>query len=330
MAIGKASDFKVYQDQYQSGIVEVLTQNSKAFNDASRGALVLNTVSRRGDYSQAAFFQSVTNLVSRRDTTSTSTATDLALTEEEIISVKLNRKIGPVAQTRDAFRKIAAGRTSEELSFILGQQSAVAMQLDMLNSALRAARAALANQATNLYTIPTNGTLATSGLVSGLSKFGDAADQIVAWVMHSKPYYDLVANQIAANIYGVSNFNVAQGTPVTLNRPVIVTDSDALIVTGGSGSTAFTNYYTLGLTVGGALVENTEQEELVVIDITGNENLVVRYQGEFAYNLGVKGFKYDITNGGANPADSAVATGSNWDPAMTSLKNWAGVTIQSR
>jgi hypothetical protein len=330
MAIGKASDFVVYQEQYQSGIVEVLTQNSKAFNDASRGAIVLNTISRRGDFSQAAFFSSVTNLISRRDTTSTSAATDLALAENEIISVKLNRKIGPVGQTRDAFRKIAMGKTSEELSFILGQQSAIAMQLDMLNSALRATRSALANQATNLYTVPTNGTLNTAGLVSGLSKFGDAADQVVAWIMHSKPYYDLVANQITANILNVSNFNVAQGQPVTMNRPVIVTDSDALVVSGGSGSTAFTNYYTLGLTVGGALVESTEQEELVVIDITGLENLVVRYQGEFAYNLGVKGFKYDITNGGANPADSAIATGSNWDTAMTSFKNWAGVTIQSR
>lgn len=330
MAIGKASDFVVYQDQYQSGIVEVLTQNSKAFNDASRGAIVLSTISRRGDFSQAAFFQSISGLVTRRDTTSTAASTDLALTEEEIVSVKLNRKIGPVGQTRDAFRKIAAGRTSEELSFILGQQSAVAMQLDMLNSALTGTRAALVNQATNLYTVPTNGTLNTIGLVSGLSKFGDAADRVVAWIMHSKPYYDLVANQITANIYGVSNFNIAQGTPVTLNRPVIVTDSEALAVAGGSGSTAYTNYYTLGLTVGGTLVENTEQEELVVIDITGLENLVVRYQGEFAYNLGVKGFKYDITNGGANPVDSAVGTGSNWDPAYTSLKNWAGIVIQSR
>jgi len=330
MAIGKASDFVVYQDQYQSGIVEVLTQNSKAFNDASRGAIVLSTISRRGDFSQAAFFSNVTNLVSRRDTTSTAAAGDLALSEEEIISVKVNRKIGPVGQTRDAFRKIAAGRTSEELSFILGQQSAVAMQLDMLNSSLRATRAALANQASNLYTVPANATLNTLGLVQGLAKFGDAADRIVAWIMHSKAYYDLVANQITANIYGVSNFNIAQGSPVTLNRPVIITDSDALAVDGGAGSTAYTNYYTLGLTVGGALVENSEQEELVVIDITGLENLVVRYQGEFAYNLGVKGFKYDITNGGANPADAALGTGSNWDPAYASLKNWAGIAIQSR
>jgi len=206
----------------------------------------------------------------------------------------------------------------------------VAMQLDMLNSSLRATRAALANQASNLYTVPANATLNTLGLVQGLAKFGDAADRIVAWIMHSKAYYDLVANQITANIYGVSNFNIAQGSPVTLNRPVIITDSDALAVDGGAGSTAYTNYYTLGLTVGGALVENSEQEELVVIDITGLENLVVRYQGEFAYNLGVKGFKYDITNGGANPADAALGTGSNWDPAYASLKNWAGIAIQSR
>src|SRR5262245_50036231 len=47
--------------------------------------------------------------------------------------------------------------------------------------------------------------------------------------MHSKPYYDLVQSQINANITGISNFAIAQATPVTLNRPVIITDSSSLV-----------------------------------------------------------------------------------------------------
>jgi len=271
----------------------------------------------------------LSGLVSRRDTTSTSAATDLNITQDEWVSVKLNRKIGPVNQSRDSFRKIMAGKTEEEMSFIIGQMVAKGMQLDMLNAALTAAAAALANQAAVAYTVPTSGKLDTAGLVSGLSKFGDAAGEVAVWVMHSKPYYDLVQSQITNNIYGVSNFAVAEGAPVTLNRPVIVTDSAGLVTVTGSGSTAVTTYATLGLTSAGVLVENTEQEELIVQDVTGGENLGVRMQGEFAYNLGLKGFKWDIANGAANPTNAALATGSNWDPCRTSFKDFAGLVISS-
>lgn len=324
MAIGKASDFKVYQDQFQAGVIETLTQNANAFNAASRGAVVLTTASRRGDYSQQAFFKNIANLVTRRDTTSVLDVTDLGMTQDEWVSVKLNRKIGPVAQTRDAFRKILAGMTAQEMSLVLGQQAGVGMRIEMLNSALRAARSALANQAAVTHTIAANGTMTTAALVSGLAKFGDAADRIVAWVMHSKAYYDLVQQQITANIDGISNFNIAQASPVTLNRPVVIVDSPALIVTGTPDL-----YHTLGLTAGGIVVENTETEELVVEDVTGKENLIVRYQGEYAYNVGVLGFKWDITNGGANPADAALGTGTNWDTTRDSFKDFAGIDIVS-
>lgn len=66
----------------------------------------------------------LSGLVSRRDTTSTGAATDQTMTQDEWVSVKLNRKIGPVLQSRDSFRKIMAGKTEQEMSFILGQMSA--------------------------------------------------------------------------------------------------------------------------------------------------------------------------------------------------------------
>ena len=170
--------------------------------------------------------------------------------------------------------------------------------------------------------------ITTAGMVSALALMGDRADRIVAWVMHSKPYYDLVKEQIAAKIDGVANFNVQTGTPITLNRPVLVTDSASLKVT--SGSPAVTDYYTLGLTANGVLCEVTETSDIVIDDVTGLENIITRLQGEFAYNVGVKGFKYDVGNGAANPNATALGTGSNWDLAASDLKSVAGVVLKSR
>lgn len=331
MTIGRRSNFVVYQSELRGGIIETLTQASNYFN-AAGGVIRLSTVSRRGDYHKETFFKNISSLVTRRDTSSVAAATDLPLNMDEIISVKVNRKIGPVTQTYDSFAKVAMDMTPEGFSVMLGGMVGKAMQVEMLNSALRACRAALANQSSVLYTVPTNGTMRTTDLVSGLSRFGDASSQISAWVMHSKVWFDLMQHQIGTSANGdiVSGVAVQGANPLTLNRPVIVTDSDALVVSGGAGSTAFTDYYTLGLTAGGVVVENTETERVVLDEVTGLENLVVRMQGEYAYNAGVKGFKWDVANGGANPTDAALGTGSNWDPARTSFKDFAGVVIQSR
>lgn len=163
MATGKASDFTVYQDEVRGGIVERLTQASAFFN-AAGGAIRLGTVSRRGDYAKESFFKNISSLVTRRDTTSVSTATDLAVTMDEMISVKLNRKIGPIGQTLDAFRKIQLQAGEDSLSFLIGTQIAKAMEVDMLNNALRAVRAALDTAGTTQHDA-TDGTLATSDLV---------------------------------------------------------------------------------------------------------------------------------------------------------------------
>lgn len=330
MADYLASNFKVYQEYLKTRAAETLQQQADVFNGAVNNAILLSTTEKPGDYEYESFFKDIASLVTRRDTTSTSAATKLSMLQDELVRVKLNRKIGPVDQSRDSFRKIFAKYSEMEFVGILGQQIAVAQQVEMANSVLLAARAALDNVSSNAlrYTIPSSGTATTNGLVNGLAKLGDRSDRVVCWVMHSKPYFDLVLQQIAANIDGVSNFNVKSGTPVTLNRPVLVIDSPSLKVT--SGSPAVDDYYTLGLVAGGAMAEVTETSDVVIDDVTGGENLLTRLQGEFAYNIGLKGFKYDVTNGGANPNATAVGTGSNWDKAATDDKSLAGVIIKSR
>lgn len=329
MADYLASNFKVYQEYLKTRAAETLQQQADVFNAAVNNAIIMRTAEKPGDYEYESFFKDIAGLVSRRDNTSTSSASKLSMAQDEFVRVKLNRKIGPVDQSRDSFRKVFARYSEMEFSGILGQQIAVAQQLDMLNSTLLATRAALVNVSGGamMYTVPSNGTVTTTSLVDTLAKMGDRADRVVAWVMHSKVYFNLVKEQITQKIDGVANFNVQTGTPITLNRPVIVTDSASLKTT--AGSPAVDTYYTLGLTSNGALCEVTETSDIVIDDVTGNENLITRLQGEFAYNVGVKGFKYDVGNGLANPDASALGTGTNWDKVVSDNKSLAGVVLKS-
>jgi hypothetical protein len=328
MAIGTAGDFKIYPEQFFGGMSEVIEQEAEVFNAASGGSLVLAPARLKGDYEKESFLKAITNLVSRRVTTGSAAyadAGDLPMTQGEIVGVKVNRKIGPVANTLDAWRKI--GANPQTMSFQLGKQIGKAVALDYVNTSIAAVTAALKGVAALNFDAtgaPTK-TLTHSHMVSGMAKMGDAASSIVAWAMHSKPYYDLMGQAIADKIFEIAGATIYAGTVATFGKPVVVTDAPALWDLNGS---ATDTYNVLGLVPAAAVVKQSEDQEVVSQLVTGKENLVMRVQGEYAFNVNVKGFTWDVTNGGANPTDGAIATSSNWDKAATADKSLAGVCIK--
>lgn len=333
-ASGRLPEGIIYPELIHSGLVETLVQNTDAFNAQSLNAIRLVTARRRGDFMQQSFFKNVANIVQRRQVTGSPSNPDVTsepIPVDEFVSVKLNRRVGPIDQTLDSFKKIGSQAELEAVSFTVGEQIAKAVMVEQLDTGLLAAVGAIRNTA-GLFIDrgPANspsGTLDTETLVDGLALMGDAASRVVIWIMHSKPFFDLVKNQIAANIDGVSNWNVATATPVTLNRPVLVTDSASLVSQESSPEEA--QYTTLGLTADGIVLEDSEEETMFSEIISGRQNLVVRLQGEFAYNVGLKGFAYDTT-AGVNPDDTVLGTGSNWTNLMDSIKDLVGVAIQTR
>jgi hypothetical protein len=324
----------IYPELVHTGMVETLAQNTEAFNAASLNAIRLVTNLSQGDFKQESFFKNTSYRINRRDVAGSPENPSVAASAvpmDEHISVKLNRRVGPVDQTLDSFRKLGESADVNVLSLLLGEQVAKNMQVDQLDAGLRSLTAAITNQsAAFLDEGPANspqGTLNTDILVRGLATFGDRANDVVIWVMHSKPFFDLVRGQISANIDGVSNFNVATATPVSLNRPILVTDSAALISTEASPLT--NQYTTLGLTADACVLEDSEDMLMYSELISGNENMVVRLQGEYAYNVKCKGYRWDPANGGVNPNDTALGTGTNWDLVMDSLKDTAGFAINT-
>lgn len=322
MAETTIADFTIYQEEFHSGVTEVLQQNSSAFNGASAGSITLATMALMGEYAKETFFKSLgTGLVSRRDPTSVSSVTDQQIVHGENVSVKLNRRIGPVKFTMDAFRKI--GKSPQEASFIFGTQAGEAISLDYLNAALGAADAALGGD--NDYD-GTSGTMTASVLNLGMQVLGDRASRIVAWVMHSKVYHDLIGAHISDKITNVADVVIYGGSPGTLGRPVIVTDSSNLLnVTPDPDE-----YTTLGLVSGGVNVVESEGRTIVSDLITGEDNLSTRLQGEHAFNLGIKGYTWDVTNGAANPNDTALFTATNWDKTASDDKDLAGIRIRTQ
>lgn len=314
-----------YQDPFlQTGFSETIAQEVELFNAASGGSIRLVTRRKPGDFDYKAFFANAGGLVDRQDLTSTADVTDKTISQDTDITVKLNRRIGPVGWTRSAFLK--PGLDEGAFRVAAGTQAAKDATADMLNSGIAGAYAALANDADSFVDESAVTSLTTDHLVSMLSRMGDRSRFVIGWVLHSKLFFDLVGYQVdpANNGDVVANGTVVGGMPASLGKPIYVTDSPSLVDPGAVSSA----YRGLALTADGILVEDSESEYLAMDEVLGQEQIVRRLQGEFGYNLGVKGFAWDVTNGGKNPAPAALETGTNWDSTRQSVKDRAGVAIQ--
>lgn len=332
MAIGIiGTDVQAFAENFSLGEFERMAQNISAMQ-ALQGAIRVRDQRLKGPYVHDNVIRRYATPVSRRDPASTSAATDIPVQATSDTRVKLKRAWGPFANTKDAWHEMLSGAGNDPLALAqsLGQQAAEDQMRDELNAGLRAARAALAAQSDNTLDITgaSTTTLTADTLVDAASLFGDAfSARIVAWVGHAKPYYNLVKSQVSTlrlDQYSAERFMSGEVGPV-LGKPFYATDSDALTAVV-SGTTV---YYTLALVENAITIDNARPLDVAIDQITGLQNLVVRLQAEYDFNLGVKGFTWDVTNGGANPTDAAVATSTNWDKTGTTKKDLAGIVIIS-
>ena len=333
MAITKASDMKVFPDQFQAGYVEVLSQNTNAFNAASANGILLFPEISRGQYQEIAFTQLISGLVTRLDQTSVSAQTPTALTQGSFIAPKLKKKIKEIAITIDAYRSAGRAMSIEDagmlFSFELGQQVGQAVLDNYLNTALLAGVTCLNKQASTKASLLADSTttLTSQGLIKGMKTLGDRAlSGISCWVMHSKSFFDLMGSQAGLISDSLAGATIYQGSVGSFQKPIIVTDS-AYLVNADGVTTGVDSYYTLGLTAGGLAIKETEEfiynEEVK----NGLEQIYLSFQGEFGYNAAVKGFSMTANNS-ANPDDTALALNTNWTLASASVKDAAGFLLE--
>lgn len=332
--MGTYADFVIDDAYFHTGAMAAIVQNLDVWNGVSRGAIRMVDKRLPGHFAHNLSYKDLSNAWTRRDITSAAAISGgdtKKMQEVDEVSVKLNRKFF-LQDTRDKFKKsFATGFNGDAARFseFLGGQVATAKMQRAVNDALLAGGAALLGQiGTNGFTIAANGTMVSGAINTTRAKLGDQASRIVCMISHSKPYYDLVGDQTAAKVTGITDYNLFEGVPATYGIPTLVTDSPSLTNPAAENGT---DYYTLLLVEGAIEIEVSEDESMVVENVTGAENLLVNMQGEAAYNVRAKGFKWDVTNGGINPTDAALGTSTNWDlSGFSSHKHLAGAILVSK
>lgn len=313
------ADLVIYDDEFFSGIVEVLEQFADDVNANTNGGINYVVESKIGDFEKRSFWD-VADLISDRDPTSTASVDSSGMSQSELIAPKSNLRIGPVEATEDSFRKI--GQSPEVMSLILGQQWGTEVAIRWLNTGLTAASACLTKSTDTHLDIsaevdPDDAIISPVALNRVLSKMGDAQSRVVAWVMHSEALSQLTEGYILDKLEGVTDRILTfGGNSFTLGRNVLQTDSPAL----KDGD----NYIILGLTADAVRMIESEERGVMLDRVSGKENLTRLFQAELAHNTRVKGFSY---TGAVNPNLAALGNSANWTYVFSSVKSGAGVAL---
>ena len=315
------SDLAVFSEYVYTAQTEVLRQQVELFNAATNGGIVLQAVAHQGDYSDVALWAKISGLVRRRNAYGTGAvaAKDLAMLIDTMVKVAAGTP--PVNMPPGMFEWIQ--RNPEEGGAVVGQQLAVDTLADMLNTAILATVAALAG----VPAIVTDGSAALATVASfndAQSKFGDAYQSLVVWVMHSKPMFDIFGAALT-NTSQLFTFGTVNVRTDPFGRLFVLSDSPAMITTGTPNI-----YNTIGLVPGGVRVHQNGDYTDNIQTINGQENIQRTFQAEWSYELGIKGFAWDKTNGGKSPADAALGVSTNWDRYATSIKDLAGVLLKTK
>ncbi len=319
------SDLKVFQEEVQTTMTELQDQAIDKFNGATGGGIILTSKAHEGDFSSTAIWAKIAGLVKRRNAYGSGAVSLKVLTQLVQTSVKIAAGTPPIEINPGMLKWIQKDPT--EAGVVIGKQLAEDSLADMLNVGIGAYVSAVGNQASNYY--DGSATVAKiESLMAGAAKFGDRSQDLRVWLMHSKSQFDIYG-QALANSQSLFSFGTVNIKEDGFGRPIVITDSPNLTKTDGV-SAGVDAYYQLGLATGAIVVEQGNEFTDNIDTKNGDENILRTYQAEWVYQLGLKGFTWDITNGGKSPTNAALFTATNWDKISTSKKDLAGVLVRSR
>lgn len=313
------TQMQVFNDFVMPATLETLDQMTDAFNQASNGAIVLSPDGFTGDFLQESFFQNLASAQRRVDryaANATVSATDL--TELKNTSVKIAGGFGPLRYEPSQMTWLQ--RPTAQGIEVASRAFAEVLLKDQLNTAIAALVAAITAQAAATNDISATAGITQSGLNNSHAKFGDSSQNLVTQVMQGSSWHKLVGQGLvnSANLFLAGNVRVVD----ILGKISIVTDAPALMQAGTPDKEII-----LSLVAGAALVHDNRDIISNVETTNGKGRIETTIQTDYTFGLGLKGYTWDTTAGGASPTDAELATGTNWDKTAASIKHTAGVAL---
>ena len=316
------SDMKVFNQYLKAATIETLTQDVEKFNAASAGAIRLTTQGIDGDFLQESFWaglHSAQRRVDRYASNGNQSATPLV--QKQYDAVKVAGGFGPILWEPGQLAWVQ--KSPEEALEVISRNLSEAILSDQLNTAIAALVAAISNQAAAVNDVSATAGVDYIAINGAHAKFGDASARLVAQVMNGVTYHGLIGKNLA----NAQQLFQAGGVTIVdiLGRAVIVTDAPALYSAAVTDPAAPAKQRVLSLADGAAMVMDGSDLITNIETSNGKNRIETTMQADYTFGLALKGYGWDVTNGGKSPSDAELATGSNWDLVANSIKASAGV-----
>lgn len=310
------ADMKVYNDDIVGTTIELLGQKTDQFNAASGGAIVLSTAAWRGDFSRESFFNQIASAKRRVDRyAAIATQAPTELTQGEHVGVKVAGGFGPVLfepaqmtwlneDPASAIRAISEGFSD-------------ALLADQLNTAVGSAVAAVSGQAALVNDVSATGGLTLNVLNNSHAKFGDQSQLLVTDVMTGAAWHKLIDKALtnSSQLFASGNVMVVD----ILGKRYVISDIPALYEAGTPNKSKV-----LSVVANGIIVDNTSDIISNVDTSNGNTRIQTTWQADYTFGLKLKGYSWDVANGGKSPLDAELFTSTNWDKAVAENKHTLG------
>ncbi|QXV81925.1 major capsid protein [Escherichia phage KarlBarth] len=320
----------VFQRKLVTAVTQMIPDNLNVFNAAANGAVVLGTGEVLKDVVEKMSVGLIANLVTDRNAYAPvgTPATAKVLARMLTNSVNLSAKVGPVAITKAMMAKIETNVNS--VAAEIAAQATQAIMLHYLKAGIGAGKAAIESNNNNaVYTQPARvdgvggrifPTLADFPLAA--SKFGDQASLIKSWFMDGVTWANFIAYQALPSAEQVFAIGDLQVMGDGLGRRFIISDAAADAMGAGK---------MLGL-VPGAVAVTTNGLDMLAQEKGGNENIERWWQGEFDFNVAVKGYRLKASartpiEGVRSFKLSDITTKDNWELDQGQVDN-APATVQ--
>lgn len=310
------SDMKVYQDEIETTTIELLGQKVDDFVAATGGAFTIDVSGWKGDFSSTSFFNQIAGAIRDVDRYAANGAqASTALTQGEIGGVKVAGGFGPVLFEESQMTYLQLNPESAIMAISDGFANALLTK--HINQGLAACVSAIENQAALVNDVSASAGLTQSVMNGSHAKFGDMSMMLSTDIMTGAAYHKLIEKGLAngERLFEAGNVTVQS----ILGKRIVVTDSPSLYVAGTPNK-----FKVLSLSSGGIIVDNTSDLITNMERSNGKSRIETTWQADFTYGVRVKGYKWDETNGGKSPTSAELATGTNWDLAMSELKHTAG------
>lgn len=313
------ANMQVYDEQIRLRTIELLGQDLQKFNAASAGTIVLDMASWMGNYTRESFYNSLASAQRRVDRNAAqSAAAETALSEKEMVGVKVAGGFGPVVFEPSQLTWLSS--SPQEAINVIAQGFADALLADQLNTVVGCAVAAIENfpALVNDVSAETAGAGAlTQSVINGShAKFGDMSGMLRADIMTGAAYHKLIEKGLAngERLFESSNVTVQS----ILGKTLVVSDIPALLEAGTPNKTKV-----LSLVAGALIVDNSSDIITNLDTSNGQTRIETTWQADYSFGVKLKGYAWQ-TAAGSSPDDAALFTGANWSNVMTSVKHTAG------